>query len=132
MCKIEDEIIQKPRTPMTLKEFLLKEFLDQDDVITFYYLNEDSNDHEDVEKEKLESKKLTCSPYTIKICFTDEDLLLRSKLHNQPLFVQGYINEQKVNRILIDDGSAVNILPFKILKDLSIPMDELMKSHLTI
>ncbi|KAL0295620.1 UNVERIFIED_CONTAM: hypothetical protein Sangu_3192300 [Sesamum angustifolium] len=45
------------------------------------------------------------------ITFTDEDLLLGSKPHNRPLFVAGYVREQKVNRILIDRGSAVNILP---------------------
>ncbi|KAK4406412.1 hypothetical protein Sango_0647700 [Sesamum angolense] len=52
------------------------------------------------------------------ITFTDEDLLLRSKHHNRPLFVAGYVCEQKVNRILIDGGSAVNILPLRILKEL--------------
>ncbi|KAL0453631.1 UNVERIFIED_CONTAM: hypothetical protein Slati_1341200 [Sesamum latifolium] len=45
------------------------------------------------------------------ITFTDEDLLLSSKPHNRPLFVAGYVCEQKVNRILVDGGSAVNILP---------------------
>ncbi|KAL0446182.1 UNVERIFIED_CONTAM: hypothetical protein Slati_1746100 [Sesamum latifolium] len=45
------------------------------------------------------------------IIFTDEDLLLGSKPHNRPLFVAGYAREQNVNRILIDGGSAVNILP---------------------
>ena len=58
--------------------------------------------------------------------------MLGSKLHNRPLFIQGYVNEQKINIILIDDGSTVNILPVKTLKDLGIPMDELMKSRLTI
>ncbi|KAL0455678.1 UNVERIFIED_CONTAM: hypothetical protein Slati_0907000 [Sesamum latifolium] len=45
------------------------------------------------------------------IIFTDEDLLLGSKPHNHPLFVTGYAREQKVNKILIDGGSAVNMLP---------------------
>ncbi|KAL0368035.1 UNVERIFIED_CONTAM: hypothetical protein Scaly_1022400 [Sesamum calycinum] len=45
------------------------------------------------------------------ITFTDEDLLLGSKPHNRPLFVAGYVCEQKVNRMLIDGGSIVNILP---------------------
>ncbi|KAL0381243.1 UNVERIFIED_CONTAM: hypothetical protein Sangu_0188600 [Sesamum angustifolium] len=51
------------------------------------------------------------------ITFTDEDLPLGSKPHNHPLFVTEYIREQKVNRILIDGGSAVNILPLQILKE---------------
>ncbi|KAL0349900.1 UNVERIFIED_CONTAM: hypothetical protein Sradi_4139200 [Sesamum radiatum] len=58
------------------------------------------------------------------ITFTDEDLLLGSKPHNCPLFVAGYVREQKVNRILIDGGFAVNILPLRILKELEIPIDD--------
>ncbi|KAL0291856.1 UNVERIFIED_CONTAM: hypothetical protein Scaly_2616500 [Sesamum calycinum] len=66
------------------------------------------------------------------ITFTDEDLFLGSKPHNRPLFVAGYVREQKVNRILIDGGSAVNILPLQILKELGIPIDELSNSRLMI
>ncbi|KAL0449433.1 UNVERIFIED_CONTAM: hypothetical protein Slati_1499700 [Sesamum latifolium] len=44
----------------------------------------------------------------------------------------GYAREQKVNKILIDGGSAVNILPLRILKKLEIPMDELLNSRLMI
>ncbi|KAL0340287.1 UNVERIFIED_CONTAM: hypothetical protein Sradi_4545500 [Sesamum radiatum] len=66
------------------------------------------------------------------ITFTDEDLLLGFKPHNRPLFVAGYIREQKVNRILIDGGSAVNILPLRILKELEITIDELSNSRLMI
>ena len=43
--------------------------------------------------------------------FTDEDLLLGSKPHNRPLYVSGYARDQKIDRILIDGRSAVNILP---------------------
>ncbi|KAK4383242.1 Transposon Tf2-12 polyprotein [Sesamum angolense] len=66
------------------------------------------------------------------INFIDEDLFLWSKPHNRTLFVAGYVHEQKVNRILIDGGSAVNILPLRILKELEIPIDELSNSRLMI
>ncbi|KAK4397560.1 hypothetical protein Sango_1592600 [Sesamum angolense] len=66
------------------------------------------------------------------ITFTDEDLLLGSKPHNRHLFVAGYVCEQKVNRILNDGGSAVNILPLRILRELGIPIDELFNSRLMI
>ncbi|KAL0349344.1 UNVERIFIED_CONTAM: hypothetical protein Sangu_1162200 [Sesamum angustifolium] len=66
------------------------------------------------------------------ITSTDEDLLLGSKPHNRPLFVARYVREQKVNRILIDGGSAVNILPLRILKELEIPINELSNSRLMI
>ncbi|KAK4388602.1 hypothetical protein Sango_2466800 [Sesamum angolense] len=75
--------------------------------------NEDSSDADD---------------YMSTITFTDEDLLLGSKPHNHHLFIAGYVREQKVNRILIDGGSAVNILPLRILKELGIPIDELSNS----
>ena len=41
-----------------------------------------------------------------------------------------HIDEKMVNRILVDDGSTVNILPLKTMKELAIPMDELFLSHL--
>ena len=58
--------------------------------------------------------------------------MLGSKIHNHPLFVAGYIQEQRVNRILIDGGSAVNILTLKILNELGISLDELLPSRLMI
>ncbi|KAL0362105.1 UNVERIFIED_CONTAM: hypothetical protein Scaly_1165700 [Sesamum calycinum] len=70
--------------------------------------------------------------YMSTITFTNEDLFLGSKPHNRPLFVVGYVRDQKVNRILIDGGSAVNILPLRILKELGIPIDERSNNHLMI
>ena len=50
----------------------------------------------------------TCSP---DLTFSNEDLLLGSKPHNRPLYVSSYAREQKIDRILINGGSAVNIQP---------------------
>ena len=58
--------------------------------------------------------------------FTDEDLQLRSKPHNQPLFVTWYIREQNITPILIVGGSAVNIMPKAMMKLLEIAMKELI------
>ncbi|KAK4403238.1 hypothetical protein Sango_1064500 [Sesamum angolense] len=66
------------------------------------------------------------------ITFTDEDLFLGSNPHNRPFFIAGYVREQKVNRLLIDGGSTVNILPLQIFKELEIPIDELSNSRLMI
>ncbi|XP_075092300.1 uncharacterized protein LOC142172552 [Nicotiana tabacum] len=44
----------------------------------------------------------------------------------------GYVLERRINRILIDDGSAVNILPIHIIKELSISTEELSESRLMI
>jgi len=45
--------------------------------------------------------------YNTPITFTDDDLLLGSKLYNRPLFVTSYIREQKAKRILVDGGSLL-------------------------
>ncbi|KAL0427733.1 UNVERIFIED_CONTAM: hypothetical protein Slati_2948100 [Sesamum latifolium] len=88
---------------------------------------------DDIEDELLEKEDSSDTDDCMStITFTDEDLLLGSKPHNRPLFVAGYVREQKVNRILIDGGSAVNILPLQILKELGIPIDELSNSRLMI
>ncbi|KAL0401598.1 UNVERIFIED_CONTAM: hypothetical protein Slati_4189700 [Sesamum latifolium] len=88
---------------------------------------------DDIEDELLEEEDSSdTDDCMFTITFTDEDLLLGSKPHNRPLFVAGYVCEQKVNRILIDGGSAVNILPLRILKELGIPIDELSNSCLMI
>ena len=71
----------------------------------------------------------TCSP---DLTFTDKDLLLGSKPHNRPLYVFGYAHEQKINRILIDGGSVVNILPKMTMRQLGLTMEELLHSRLVI
>ena len=70
-----------------------------------------------------------CSPY---LTFIDEDLLLGFKPHNRPLYVSGYAREQKIDRILIDGGSAVNILPKMTMRRLGLTMEELSHSRLVI
>ncbi|KAL2892784.1 Alpha-1 4-glucan:maltose-1-phosphate maltosyltransferase 1 [Bienertia sinuspersici] len=64
--------------------------------------------------------------------FTNEDLMLGSNPHNRPFFVHGYIGKQRVNRILVDGGSAVNIMPKFTMMELRITMDELNHSRLMI
>ncbi|KAL0413001.1 UNVERIFIED_CONTAM: hypothetical protein Sradi_1501800 [Sesamum radiatum] len=118
----------------------LEEDSEETNVVTiknrYFNNNEDAcntthgDDTEDTLLEKEDSTDADDCMSTI--TFTDEDLLLGSKPHNRPLFVAGYVREQKVNRILIDGGSAVNILPLRILKKLEIPIDELSNSRLMI
>ncbi|KAA0039557.1 uncharacterized protein E5676_scaffold775G00710 [Cucumis melo var. makuwa] len=72
------------------------------------------------------------TPYCMSIDFSYEDLLLGSKLHNRPLYVSGYVREQRVDRILVDNGSAVNIMPKSTMRQLGILMEELSNSKLII
>ncbi|XP_031099703.1 uncharacterized protein LOC116003902 [Ipomoea triloba] len=70
--------------------------------------------------------------YSAEITFKDEDLLLGGAPHNRPLFVEGYTRGQKLKRILVDQGSAVNILSLRALKNPGGSSDELAQSHLMI
>ena len=60
------------------------------------------------------------------ITFISDDLLLGIKFHNRPLFITGFIREQKTKRILVDNGSVVNIIPLRTTKQLGIPIDDLL------
>ena len=73
-----------------------------------------------------------CAHCHDKMTFVDEDLLLGFKPHNRPPFVSGYIRGERVSRILINDGSAVNIMPKGTMRRLGISMEELSKSQLVI
>ncbi|KAL8151400.1 hypothetical protein V2J09_021208 [Rumex salicifolius] len=60
------------------------------------------------------------------ITFSDEDLQLGGEHYNRPLYITGTIRDTKINRILLDCGSVVNLLPLKSLKAMG-----LMTSHLS-
>ena len=91
-----------------------------------------SGEEDSSDSEEETERTIVYRAYWSSIIFTNDDRLLGSKIHNRPLFVTGYIREQEVNRILIDGGSTVNILPLKILKELRISLDELLPSKLMI
>ena len=76
------------------------------------------------EPTKLPAQCATCNTA---VSFTNEDLLLRSKPHNRPLFVTSYIKGQKIKRIIVDGGSAINIMPKSTMNDLGIIIDELLR-----
>ena len=80
----------------------------------------------------LEDESHNCAKYCAVITFNYKDLHLGSKPHNQPLFVTGYIQEQNITRILIDGGSALNIMPKTTMKRLGIAMKKLTRSRLMI
>ncbi|KAM2282450.1 hypothetical protein ACFXTI_031663 [Malus domestica] len=95
------------------------------------------DDHE-VQESKNEGLKLrphecaTCCAAEDIIHFTDENLMLGSKPHNLHLFVSGYVREHKVNRMLVDGGSAINIMPKLTMTTIGIKADELSLSRLLI
>ncbi|KAL4637826.1 hypothetical protein ACB092_03G104600 [Castanea dentata] len=123
VLSLEGKSVQSPRQPVTLQEFIPRHF--QDYVfssLTCYQIS----DEEESDCEEETERAIVYKACWSSIIFTDDDRLLGPKIHNRPLFVTGYIREQRVNRILINSGSAVNILPLKILKELGISLDELL------
>uniref|UniRef100_A0A2N9HVR6 Uncharacterized protein n=1 Tax=Fagus sylvatica TaxID=28930 RepID=A0A2N9HVR6_FAGSY len=151
--RIEEALQKDSHSPITLREFFPEGYFAEDLVTTAYMTSCHEVDEGDgfvqgeeevhlgeakmIEKEEneiyaAEEVFAQCANCHGKITFTDEDLLLGSKPHNRPLFVSGYIREEKVSRILIDDGSAVNIMSKVTMKRLGISTEELSKSRLVI
>ncbi|XP_075084998.1 uncharacterized protein LOC142168239 [Nicotiana tabacum] len=135
--KINGALSPKFRNPITLHEFFLGKFLHGGHVGATHVVSstdETKETNDELAPMKTQEhhdnrKVVTCCAT---ISSTDDDLLLGSRTHNRPLFVVGTIQEQHLNRILVDDGSAVNIMPKIVLKKLGIYIDELSKSNLTI
>jgi len=70
--------------------------------------------------------------YDMKIFLKNKDLSLGSKLHNLSLFIKCDVIKNIVNCILVNDGSTVNKLPIKTLKELGLPLYKLFLIHLMI
>ncbi|KAF2315687.1 hypothetical protein GH714_040216 [Hevea brasiliensis] len=66
------------------------------------------------------------------ITFSDHDLPAEGRNHNRALFVTAEVGGWKVPCVMIDDGSAINVCPLKILPKLGISMSELTGSDLVI
>lgn len=107
--------------PIILEDFLPERFVE-------IYVAPCYAIHDHLEGESDEEKTLDYA----QIIFGDDDLLLDPTSHNRLLFMAGYVKEQRVNRILLDGGSAVNILPLQTLKKLDIPTEDLSQSRLMI
>jgi len=68
----------------------------------------------------------------LNMTFTDEDMLLGPKKHNIPLLMFGEIDVLPINRIMIDGGSAINLLPLHTLKKIGYSKGDLSKSNVVI
>ncbi|KAG9444492.1 hypothetical protein H6P81_015832 [Aristolochia fimbriata] len=90
------------------------------------------------EEDALSSPQLVRSEQTLAvtcascITFQEEGAQLGTKNLNRPLFISGYIRDRKINRILIDCGSAVNILPIRTMKNVGLSAGDLCPSSLLI
>ncbi|XP_022893147.1 uncharacterized protein LOC111407730 [Olea europaea var. sylvestris] len=66
------------------------------------------------------------------ITFDDGYLQLGSRPHNRPLYVSGYIRKCKINSMMIDCGSTVNIMLVKTMKKIGINVGNLSRSKIMI
>ncbi|KAI5316794.1 hypothetical protein L3X38_036501 [Prunus dulcis] len=73
-----------------------------------------------------------CASCLAAITFGEDDFLLGSKFHNRPLYVTGEVGGTIINRILLDCGSAVNLIPLKTLHAIGMSARQLSPSMLTI
>ncbi|XP_020080518.1 uncharacterized protein LOC109704178 [Ananas comosus] len=70
--------------------------------------------------------------HTANITFTEKDLLMGTTHHNRPLYVTGTSDGEKMNRILIDPGSSVNLMTLRTLKSLAMDVGYLNSEKVVI
>jgi hypothetical protein len=52
--------------------------------------------------------------------------------HLKALYLKGYINGHPVNKMLVDTGAAVNIMPYSVLRRLGRSTGDLIKTNVTL
>jgi hypothetical protein len=52
--------------------------------------------------------------------------------HLKALYLKGYINGHPVNKMLVDTGEAVNIMPYSVLRRLGCSVEDLIKTNIML
>jgi hypothetical protein len=52
--------------------------------------------------------------------------------HLKALYLKGYINGHPVNKVLVDTGAAVNIMPYSVLHRLGCSAEDLIKTNVAL
>ncbi|GAV62216.1 LOW QUALITY PROTEIN: hypothetical protein CFOL_v3_05740 [Cephalotus follicularis] len=126
----EEKVIESSsQKPVTLSKYFPDGFLPEKHVALVYTTTTHDNSKPNVEKEKQVEKsfKSRTTSCMATISFTNDDLI---RLHKTPLYVSGYIRDHKISRMLVDNGSAENIMPIITMKKIGITMDKLSKSEI--
>jgi hypothetical protein len=70
------------------------------------------------------------------MCLSPKEVVLEkpkeSSQHMKSLYVRGHIDGRPISRMLINGGTAVNLMSYSIFKKLEREDDELMKTNLTL
>jgi hypothetical protein len=56
----------------------------------------------------------------------------KQHLHMKALYLRGYINGQPTNRMMVDSGAAVNIMPYSTLRRMGRSKEDLIKTNITL
>ncbi|XP_039131814.1 uncharacterized protein LOC120268495 [Dioscorea cayenensis subsp. rotundata] len=64
--------------------------------------------------------------------FTDEDLLLGTTVHNRPLYVTRFCDGVKINRVLVDPWSSLNLMTLNTLRTLALEVCHLSSEKIII
>jgi hypothetical protein len=56
----------------------------------------------------------------------------KSNKHLKPLYIQGHIDGKPISRMLVDGGTAVNLISYTMFKKLGWEDDELTNTNLTL
>ena len=66
------------------------------------------------------------------VIFTDEDLPLEGRDHYRALFIKAEVKGKLTYCVLVDNGSAINVCPLKILPKLGLTIDDLQTLDVVI
>jgi hypothetical protein len=56
----------------------------------------------------------------------------KNYMHLKALYLKGYINTHLVNKMLVDTGATVNIMPYSVLHRLGRSTEDLIKTNVTL
>ena len=74
-------------------------------------------------EEKDEENYLYIFQHVPYITFSPDDMQIKGK-HDRPLYFTGYIGSSEVSRIQVDSGSALSIMPRRVMQHLRIPLTD--------
>ena len=67
-----------------------------------------------------------------RISFCDEELPFEGKMHNKALHVTIKCRDKVINRVLVDDGSGLNICPLSTLKQLKFDLGKVQQNQVNV
>ena len=103
-----------------------------------------SKKHRDALVKALDDAKIAtdASPYEMivslmktpsnAITFSYEDLPPEGRIHNHPLLIQAIVRSKNTSCVMVDDGSAINVCPLRLLHKFDMNVKDLKESNVII